>query len=205
MRFVFEDSENDLWVGTNGGGLTRFKPRRVRNFGREQGVPAGVSSVCSDGAGGLLVGTYGSGLFRWSDSNLTNISLKGISNAVTYLHSVLRDSTGRLWLGTFVHGLWMSEQQTARAIPPEQSSGNNVLALFEDSRGRIWISGGGAGISFFDGKQFHCVKEKPRVTGGFVTCFAEDRQGELYTLSYDGHIYSVTVPTVGQPRFSMAR
>ncbi len=38
-----------------------------------------------------------------------------------------------------------------------------------------------------------------------ITSFAEDRQGELYTLTYDGHIYSVTVPNVGQPRFSMAR
>jgi len=38
-----------------------------------------------------------------------------------------------------------------------------------------------------------------------ITSFAEDRQGELYTLTYDGHIYSVTVPNVSQPRFSMAR
>ena len=32
-RFVFEDRERNLWVGT-GGGLTRFKPRRFHEVGR---------------------------------------------------------------------------------------------------------------------------------------------------------------------------
>ena len=48
-RFVFEDREKNLWVGTSGGGLMRFKPRRFQVFGPENGLPGGiVKSVWPD-------------------------------------------------------------------------------------------------------------------------------------------------------------
>ena len=42
-RFVFEDRESNLWVGTSGGGLTRFKPRRFQECAGEVGYHVGES------------------------------------------------------------------------------------------------------------------------------------------------------------------
>ncbi len=41
-RFVFEDREKTLWVGTSGGGLSRFSERRFQGHGSENGLPEPV-------------------------------------------------------------------------------------------------------------------------------------------------------------------
>lgn len=180
VRFAFEDREQNLWMGMSGGGLARFKPRRVRTLATEPGYTTAVNSVCPDGKGGLWVGTYGRGLFRWTNAAATRLVSNGPTNALNYVQSVLQDKAGRLWLGVFENGLWLVENQTARRIPTEQTGGNNVIALFEDSRGRVWISGGGRTISVFDGRDFRRFAPDQSLVRGAVIGFAEDARGGIW-------------------------
>src|SRR5262249_43695467 len=55
-RFVFEDRERNLWIGTSGGGLSRFTPRRFQAYGVESGLAErNVTSVSPDTTGGIWV------------------------------------------------------------------------------------------------------------------------------------------------------
>jgi PAS domain S-box-containing protein len=141
-RFVFEDSEGDLWIGTNGGGLQRFRPRRFKSIGLSEGLPEPiVRSVCP-AAGSLLIGSYGGGVVRARNGAFETIPLPGWKNGPTvYVQSVLLDSANRMWVGTYEQGLWLFDSEGPHHIPP-QLSGGNIVALFEDSHRRIWIGGG---------------------------------------------------------------
>jgi signal transduction histidine kinase/ligand-binding sensor domain-containing protein len=183
-RFVFEDREHNLWVGTSGDGLMRFTPRRFHYrdlvSGRRGLV---VQSVYPDGRGGVLAGTYGRGVYHVGDSNSARMALPGGANGVDYLQSVLQDRTGRLWVGTYGNALWLVENETALHVPQERVGGHNVLALFEDSRGQVWMNGGGSVVAF-DGTDFHAFGPQQGLPAGGN--FAEDTSGMIWTSSGEG-------------------
>jgi ligand-binding sensor domain-containing protein len=118
-RFVFEDREHNLWVGTSGGGLNRLKPKPFQSFGAESGLSKPmVTSVCTEPSGQLLIGTYGGGVFRLGPSGLRRViwsePLRGRPDNV---QSVLVDRAGRIWVGAYEDGLWIMEQGTNRRVP----------------------------------------------------------------------------------------
>jgi PAS domain S-box-containing protein len=185
-RFVFEDSEGDLWIGTNGGGIDRFRPRRFHSIGPDDGLTEGVvRSICPAADGSLLIGTYGGGLFRSRDGRLETIPLPGWSDngPAVYMHSVLSDRAGRIWIGTYKRGLWLIDSQGSHHIPLEQTGGGNIVTLFEDSHGRVWMGGGPA--VFYEGGQFHELAKDSGAPRGDVR-FTEDSQGAVWAASREG-------------------
>ena len=63
--------------------------------------------------------------------------------------SVIRDRNGGLWIGTAAHGLVHSyEGKTSRFTSADGLSSDEVLALFEDREGTIWV-GTSEGIDRF--------------------------------------------------------
>jgi ligand-binding sensor domain-containing protein len=183
-RFVFEDHEGNLWVGTGGGGLARFKPRRFQSFGVESGLAeAAVNSLWPSRDGGLWLSTQGKGLFRLHDGGVTKVPLPV---GVNYAQSVLTDRKGRLWLGTS-RDLWVSVKEDFRWIRSEQLSGADIRALFEDSRGRIWI-GGVAIASVLDGASLRVFTAADGLQADGARYFAEDSRGVIW-LSTDNGVF----------------
>jgi PAS domain S-box-containing protein len=180
-RCVFEDSENNLWIGTSGDGLLRVTPRRFLYMDllpRERTVI--VQSLSADRIGGVWAATYGKGLFHLSTSGLTNLSLPDFMGDTAYLQSVLLDHADRIWLGTF-HGplQFLDETRKHRSVPKEIDF-DNVLDLFEDTRGQVWFAGGSLGVGKFDGTSFQKLGAAEGLDHGGVTSFAEDASGALW-------------------------
>lgn len=181
IRFGLEDHEGNIWIGTSGGGLTRFKKRRFQSVGIEHGLPrVTVTSSCPEPDGSVLIGTYGAGLFRWSPeeaATLEQVELPMLNApSELYMQSVLQDRSGRIWIGTFAHGLWVLDHDGSGWINPTSTGGDNIIALFEDSYGRMWISGGDS-IAVFDGEQFHAFQSDAEVDLANVFHFAERWHG----------------------------
>jgi PAS domain S-box-containing protein len=186
VRFVFEDREADLWVGTSGGGLARFKPRRFRSFGPESGLSERVvKSVWPAPDGGVWIATFGQGLFRFGEAGITNVPISGWDTKPRSSQSVLTDRAGRTWVGTYRGGLWILDHGAVQHIPDDQTGGNNVIALFEDSRSRIWTSGG-QGVSVFDAGIARCYGPEQGLPPLGVRCFGENRDGVVWLSNLGG-------------------
>jgi signal transduction histidine kinase/ligand-binding sensor domain-containing protein len=184
VRFVFEDREQNLWVGTNGGGLQRFRPRRFQSVGPEHGLRERVvTSVWPDGTGGTLAATYGKGLFRITDAGVESVPLPNPNPQ--YLQSVITDRTGNVWVGTYGHGLFIVATSGTRRVPGEQTGGDNIVALFEDSRGCVWVSGGQF-AAVFSGETSRVFTEQDGLPRGDVCCFAEDSKGSIWLTNRRG-------------------
>jgi len=183
-RFVFEDREGDLWVGTNGGGLARFKPRRFQSFGVESGLTERVvDSLWPGRDGGEWIGTRGKGLFHLHDGRATSVPLPD-ARAVVLAQSVLTDRRGRLWLGTN-RDLWVSENGAFRKSHPDLLSGADIRALFEDSHQRIWI-GGGRSAAVLDGVSLRVFTAADGLAPDGAYCFAEDSHGVIWLSTHNG-------------------
>jgi PAS domain S-box-containing protein len=179
VNFVFEDREKNLWVGTSGAGLMRLRPRRFHSFGLESGLKESLVRSVWPGKDGMWVGTYGQGVFRVDDRGITSAPLLKRGFVDPYAQSVLEDRAGRVWIGTAANSLWLIESSGVRQIPREQCGGPSVLALFEDSRGRIWVSGGES-IAVFDGHGFRGFGAGQGLPFGGVIDFAEDQNGTIW-------------------------
>ena len=103
---IVEDSSGNLYVGYDGQGLMRLK-----EDGTMQSVLSGkyesILGSYLDDNGDLYFGTYGDGTFIWDGKNTRPISsdpdfVSCTQGGVRYF---IKDSAGRLWLGTFNDGL----------------------------------------------------------------------------------------------------
>ncbi len=181
IRFVFEDREHNIWVGASGGGLSRFKPRRFHTVGPAEGLPRfTVTSSCPDTDGSILIATYGRGLFRWDGSKVGAVEVPGWPHgSEPYIQSVLRDRAGRLWVGYFGARAAIMDGNEVRWLNATDTGGNNVIALFEDSRGRMWISGGQT-IALYEGDRFESLEPGDGQSFFGAFCFAESSAGDIW-------------------------
>jgi PAS domain S-box-containing protein len=185
-RCVFEDRERDLWIGTSGAGLQRFVLRRFKEFDLEHGRKGlGVQSLWPDSSGGLWAGTDGRGLFHFGEAGVTNVALPAEVIGPEYVMSVLADRADRLWVGTMYDSIWILEKGRTRHMLPTVIGGDKVHAEFEDSHGRIWVSGG-TGIAVFDGDRSRGFGTEQGLPASTVACFAEDSTGAIWLSNGNG-------------------
>ena len=174
VRFAFEDLENNLWVGSSGGGLMRLKGRTFVNQPLEVLRPtARVTAVIEEAPGKLLIGSYGGGYARLENGEVSRIVPTSAKKLPRHTHCLLRDRRGDTWVGTYRNGIRILRGDVLEVVEPADSAGISVSALFEDSRGRIWI-GGDRGVSVFADNRFAPLTNSMGLRLGEVSCFAEE-------------------------------
>ena len=197
---VKQDSRNNLWVGTMGGGLNRYNPD-TGGFVRFKHQPSNpnslsndnVMAIFSDNRGRLWITTRGGGLnlydtqsenfrhFRHLDSDPNSLSSDDTTTA-------FQDSSGTLWVGTFNDGLNQFDEQNNRFITyknqttePYSISDNSVLCIFEDSKGILWICTQ-MGLNRFNArtKNFSHYTQQNGLANNVVYGIVEDHQAHLW-------------------------
>jgi signal transduction histidine kinase/ligand-binding sensor domain-containing protein len=180
VRFVFEDQERSLWIGTSGGGLQRFRPRRFQTLGSAEGTaPRVVNSVAAASDGTVWFASFGQGFFHLGPEGLKRQRLPDWRDNSMFFQSVLADKNGGTWVGIFGEGLHRFDAHGGQHFPPDQIGGAEVTALFEDSRARIWLSTG-RGVAVFEEGGLKTYGERQGVPPGRVCAFTEDRDGRLW-------------------------
>src|SRR5439155_320913 len=109
VQAIVDDAQDNLWVGTESGGLNRLHEGQFTAFTKTNGLPSNnISSLYVDGEGVLWAGTSG-GLARFDGAKWTRYAKDEglINNNVGYL---LEDGQGYLWLGS-TEGLMRVEKK----------------------------------------------------------------------------------------------
>ena len=182
-KSLLRDRDGSLWIGTLDQGLLHMHQGKTDRLTRADGLSSNtVSSLFEDREGNIWVATV-SGLDRFRDFAVTTVSVKqGLSN--DYVHSVVAGHDGSVWLGT-LNGLnrWKngtitiygrhrmqaaSRSASASGVREilDESLPSGVRALFEDSRGRIWVSTKD-GLAYFEHDRFTLVRAA--VDGGILS------------------------------------
>jgi ligand-binding sensor domain-containing protein/anti-sigma regulatory factor (Ser/Thr protein kinase) len=159
---IFEDDSGDLWVGHNGG-IDKFDKNKNRfmHFPKliRDAAPGSspVFSICQDRDGYLIAGTL-NGLSK-SDlqkNNFDNYLFSSSNRNRSRINTLIQDKEGILWAGTG-SGLFMFEKTQGSSMLKDAElqhlnilGNNNVLALFEDNSGLIWIGTAEEGVYVFN-------------------------------------------------------
>jgi signal transduction histidine kinase/ligand-binding sensor domain-containing protein len=157
-RALLRDRDGGLWIGTTDRGLLHVSNGRTDVFSRSNGLSDDfVFSLFEDREGNIWVATT-QGLDRFRDPAVPTISVEqGLSSAVVL--SVLTTRDGSVWVGT-QKGL--NQWRDGQIVVYPRPSGRQSFASprFQDSAGRIWISGayGTEPIDSFENGRFLPLK-----------------------------------------------
>jgi len=208
IRVVYEDSRENLWIGTNTGGLNRLD-RATWTFEHFRHDPGDVSSlshdsvytILEDSSGTLWVGTQrGLNRFDRTAGNFQRIladpSVPG-SLHDDYVTSLYEDSRERVWVGTLGGGLglWLPQTgsfQVFRHDPddPGTLSHDGVLSIVEDSADALWI-GTNFGLNRLDRdgsiqRYEYDPSEPSGLSDPTVTWLEEEPVGTLWIATFGG-------------------
>ncbi len=200
---VFEDRSGLLWIGTDGGGLHKYNPRREQwgHVRRTSGDGLSNDTVFAfeeDPAGGLWIGTFGGGLDRWDRQRDRWDHFRHDpkdSNSLSHdkVMALMMDREGILWVGTYGGGLNRFDPaanawQRFRHDPQDPDSlGHDIVSsLLEDSRGNFWVGSDRGGLNLLDRKTlrwrryFQEDASSNLIGRNRVKCIHEDREGFLW-------------------------
>jgi signal transduction histidine kinase/ligand-binding sensor domain-containing protein len=201
---LLRDRNGGLWIGTLDRGLLHVHEGRTDVFAQSDGLSGDfIKSLFEDREGNIWVATL-NGLDRFRDFAVATVSLgQGLSNSVVW--SVLAATDGSVWTGT-PDGLnrWKDGQVTiyrkrgefregerekwrsfgrVRQITGSGLPDNVIESLFEDDRGRVWVSTR-RGVAYLENGRFVSLAAVP----GGVHSISGDAEGNLW-ISQDQSLF----------------
>jgi signal transduction histidine kinase len=134
------DRNGDVWAGTKGAGLFRFKRQAVKMFTAADGLPLGLPrAVLAASDGKLWVGSDCGGLSWFDGRRFHSYSEKnGLANSCVF--SLAEDRNRDILIGTFGGGIFRFREGRFTAFLKENKLTNNVaVAILPASDGSLWI------------------------------------------------------------------
>lgn len=150
------DQNGDLWIGTAGPSLLRYKDGVFEDYAKVNKMQVRhVHKIVEDRRGTLWVAVSSSHLWRISEG-------KPIRTSTGWLDCLMEDDDGGLWLG-FTHNRGLRRLRNADLIRASHHLGFPNLpmnCLGMDSQGAVWIGTPMYGLSWVDnGKIEHILRD----------------------------------------------
>jgi len=160
---LFPDVDGAIWVGTYKQGVDYYHPQNRRFITNK--IPGSannndINCFTEDNDGNIYIGTNGRGLFKYNtkQNTYTTVNYDNSSNINKTIVSLLFDSKKRLWIGTYMDGLYCysggkfthyTNKANSNPLLPDE----NVWSLIEDVNHEIWIGTLNVGLYKFDEKE----------------------------------------------------
>ncbi|GAA6174065.1 diguanylate cyclase [Colwellia sp. KU-HH00111] len=135
---LLQDSNNNIWIGTNGHGIFRLTGNQLEHLDDSSGLPNNnITSLYQDNELSIWVGTS-SGLFRLREAPFITLTTKqGLAG--NYIRSVLSHSNGSLWIGSS-KGLNVLSKNNISPITNGASNAKvSVLSLAETPENQVLV------------------------------------------------------------------
>ena len=200
IRVIQGDGAGVLWLGTDGGGLSRYniETGQFSRLSGPSGPPSDSRIMCLylDGKT-LWIGTGNHGLYRLDLSKREFTRFAAVPNDPTTIpsnriRSIYKDSDGFLWVGFFDRGLVRmnlesggSEHFSHDREKPGSLPADLVRAIFQDDKGTLWI-GSNAGLGQWDPEtqNFFTHEHHPTqsftLSNDYIMSIYQDRGGVLW-------------------------
>jgi signal transduction histidine kinase/ligand-binding sensor domain-containing protein/DNA-binding response OmpR family regulator len=203
------DKKRQLWIGTYQHGL--FKLNTLNNSYKQYTQGDGSFNInqnnifClkEDHTGKIWIGTNGAGVNVYDPTTerfqkippfyAASSGLKLPSNG--YIRGIEEDNDGNIWIGSWGMGINVYHPATKNFETFDVTNTGlpmkNISTLFKDSKGRVWIGTGDAGLFYYDKdrSKIFPFKQNEKLLSHSISRILEDNTGNIW-LSTDKGVYS---------------
>ncbi len=187
---VLRDRNGGLWIGTTAHGLVHSHEGKTTTFTHKDGLSSDQVYALFEGTEGSIWVATSEGLDQFRELPVKSLPVKQGSSSPT-TNSVLASRDGSLWIGT-ADGLYRWDHGRTTVYRRRSNPGladDEIQSLFEDERGRIWVSSFSGLAAFWNGR-FTAV---PSVPAGTKNAITGDNDGGLWlSLFGTANNYSLT-------------
>ncbi|PWK19672.1 two-component regulator propeller domain-containing protein [Xanthomarina spongicola] len=157
--YDFLETNNKTILAATNNGIIEIKDNTYELI--EIAAETNFSSLTKSRENTLFLGSYGKGLFVKHKNDIDFKSFQGFSNYLLpenlIIQDLLFDKRNRLWIATYGQGAFLVDFEektiqnfTENKNDPYAMHYNDVLSLYEDYTGTIWLGTDGAGLSYYD-------------------------------------------------------
>lgn len=211
---LFEDNQNNLWIGTYGEGtFTLSLNNKSKSFGNHLSetdeikynvenlkFSNKVMSITQDQDSSIWIGTSGDGVYRIKNNKFTVDHFSADSKNPNSLsenevQSLLVDKSGILWIGSQLGGgINKLEHRTTKffKIPTLTDMGkslndNIIWSIYEDSKKNLFVGTYRGGLNIIDGERKNfSYFGKDKINDVHVRSIIEDKRGNFWIGTYSG-------------------
>lgn len=191
---MYEDSKNNLWLGTYHGGLYKYIPEEDTSyvFDSRDGLASNwISCITEDNMGNIWVGTWGGGITVMTEKD--TITLDN-SNGLTdlYIRQITKDYEGNMLIGTDENGLLVSKGIHFTSFFPEHGLIDpQVWSILKDKSGKYWF-GTSEGISLYskDEKKENAFEDFPHLENMQISFLEEAPDSRIWIATETQGIFS---------------
>jgi len=186
IRSVVIDQNDQMWLGSYGGGVYRFDSGKVEAIGVEQGLPHSiVYDLRVDEDGALWIATA-SGLARREVDGSIQAWTEGNGAAINRVFSIFQDRSGAIWLATFGGGLSRFDGgQFEHYGTDDGLKSNQVHTVYQDRAGRLLIGSYEGGFQEFKNGRFEDLELPVGMAGLAIQAIFEDGNNNLWLGAYN--------------------
>jgi signal transduction histidine kinase/ligand-binding sensor domain-containing protein/CheY-like chemotaxis protein len=189
IRSMLEDNEGNLWIATDGDGVSKYDGNRFQNFTKgntNNGLASDfVMFIAKNNNGELWFATWGGGICRYNgksfDKTLNSENSQLLSNLVQLIYI---DSQSRLWIGTDKGVCLYDGKIVQRNINGIKGLPRKwITAIYEDKSGNMWF---GTGDGFVYRYRNGFSLETQFIAPSIVTSILEDHGGNMWFGTWKG-------------------
>jgi signal transduction histidine kinase/ligand-binding sensor domain-containing protein len=173
-------SDGSLWIAYNNGSIQRRKNGALtvfHSFGDGQ-----TSHLYEDPDGGIWA-VQGKRLTKLQNGRFETVPLGTEARDLGNVYTLCMDREGGVWLGLQSNGLARLRTRQLSTVSSEDGlPDDRTRAVFEDSRGDLWIGTAGGLARYHDGRFTTWVEGKSSRLGD-VRSIAEDASGQIWISS----------------------
>jgi len=186
IRSMVEDNDGNLWITTEGDGVSRYDGISFHNYTKESTnnglVSNFVYSAFKDKKGNLWFATWGGGVCRFNGKSFDKTLTTENGLVSNFVLTIYQDSKENLWFGTKGGiNIYDGTKITTFVTMPKEVS---VSAILEDSAKYMWF-----GIT--DGNIYKYKADKSKIqvfnpNNKKISSIIEDRHGNLWIGTWKG-------------------
>ncbi|MCZ6679071.1 MAG: SpoIIE family protein phosphatase [Candidatus Poribacteria bacterium] len=187
VRAILEDKRGNLWIATDGDGVSRYDGQSFRNLTKQDGLAENfVRAILEDTKDNLWFATWGGGVCQYTNEGF-EITLDVQAGLIdNYVTSMTEDRAGNLWFAT-KGGVSRYDGQDFTNFTIEHGLPENyVKSISEDSQGNIWLGTWSGSVCKYDGQSFQTFN----IGKNRVNSILEDSEGNLWFGTYGDGIYN---------------
>ncbi|HEU5401226.1 MAG TPA: two-component regulator propeller domain-containing protein, partial [Terriglobales bacterium] len=172
---IFEDSEQDVWLGTETG-MLRLSRTPLTVVPLQHASESDFGTVYQDREGRL----WAAGMRLYCLRDGVPALYRSLLPSGARVRQVLEDRDSSMWFGTDGSGIFHVVGSAVRQYTTHDGLVNNFIrAILQAADGTLWI-GTDEGISHFNGSKFVSYQMKDGLAYQSIRAMLQDRNGDLW-------------------------